>query len=269
MDILSFILSAINNAGHITGFCIDEERRRGEVTHLLYADDAILFCEANESEVRNILAALVCFQPITGLQINLEKTKIFPVGKVSNIDRLVEIFGCDWAFLPTIYLGMPLGCQSPPTSHWNNVLSRTQTKLEGWKGKFLSLGGRVVLINAVLASQCTFMSSLFLMPKSVINSLEKIQRDFLWSGTHDKERLHLVSWNFCKTTKIRGGLGICDLELHNQALLFKWHWRFASERSVCWREIIDIKFPKCYSEWVPGSLSGRIGGSPWANIIKL
>ncbi|CAI0554757.1 unnamed protein product [Linum tenue] len=269
MDILSFIICEIKNAGHINGFCFDEENRQGEITHLLYADDAILFCEANEDEVRNTLAALVCFQAISGLQINLEKTKMFPVGDVPNIDRLVEIFGCEWAFLPTIYLGVPLGCQSPPTSHWDKIVNRTQNRLEGWKGLLLSLGGRVVLINSVLASQCTYMSSLFLIPKNVIKTLEKIQRDFLWSGTQEKERFHLVSWDLCKTAKKRGGLGIRDLELHNQALLMKWHWRYATERSSWWRECINFKFPNQCSEWYPGNRSGRIGGSPWAVIMKL
>ncbi|CAL1356777.1 unnamed protein product [Linum trigynum] len=269
MDILSFILCEIRAAGHISGFCVDENSRRGEVTHLLYADDAILFCEANEDEVRNILAALVCFQAITGLQINLEKSKLFPVGEVANLDRLAEVFGCDWAFLPTTYLGVPLGSQSPSVGQWNSLVRRTQSKLEGWKGNYLSIGGRVVLINAVLASQSTYVSSLFLIPKHIIKSLEKVQRDFLWSGNQDKEKFHLASWELCKTAKDRGGLGIRDLEVHNKALLLKWHWKFATERGSWWRNIINIKFPNPSSEWFSGTIQGRSGGSPWANIMKL
>ncbi|CAL1377949.1 unnamed protein product [Linum trigynum] len=269
MDILSFILCEIRKEGLITGFYINEESRIGEVTHLLYADDAILFCEANEAEVRNLLAALICFQAITGLQINLEKSRIFPVGEVANIERLVEIFCCDWAFLPTTYLGLPLGCQSPPTAHWNNIVAKTQSRLEGWKGKFLSPGGRIVLINAVLASQSNYISSLFLIPKNIINSLEKIERDFLWSGTREREKLHLVSWELCKTAKNRGGLGIRDLEINNRALLLKWHWRFATERGSWWREMIVAKFPNQQSEWFSGRSSGSLGGSLWARIVKL
>lgn len=40
------------------------------------------------------------------------------------------------------------------------------------------------------------------------NEIEKLIRDFLWSGTGDDKKDHLVSWDMVFRTKANGGLGL-------------------------------------------------------------
>lgn len=40
------------------------------VTHLQFADDAIILCEAKEEEVRNVKAIMLCFEVVMGLKVN-------------------------------------------------------------------------------------------------------------------------------------------------------------------------------------------------------
>jgi hypothetical protein len=47
--------------------------------------------------------------------------------------------------------------------------------LSGWKGKMLSVGGRLVLINSILTSLMMFMSSFFEIPRKVLDKLDKIR----------------------------------------------------------------------------------------------
>ncbi|CAL1352801.1 unnamed protein product [Linum trigynum] len=269
MDILSFMIQEACSEGFIKGFCMDEVNRRGEVTHLLYADDAIIYCDATEEEVRNILAILVCFQSVSGLKVNLEKSRMFPVGDVDSLGRLAEVFGCDWSFLPTTYLGLPLGAPPAAAGVWNTVITRLQTKMEGWKGSLLSLGGRIVLSNACLASQPLFRCSLFIAPKGVIQRIENIQRDFIWSGLGEQKKIHLVAWERCKIPKKWGGLGIKDLELQNKALICKWLWRFAREQDNWWRELIQIKFAIGATSWKSGGIQGAVRISLWKQITTV
>jgi hypothetical protein len=42
-----------------------------EVSHLLYADDTLLFCEPKVEQLRNLRCLLLCFEAISGLKINL------------------------------------------------------------------------------------------------------------------------------------------------------------------------------------------------------
>ena len=61
-------------------------------------------------------------------------------------------------------------------------MSKVAKRLDGWKKAFLSRGGRLTLIHSVLSSLLIYYLSLFKASSSVINSLEKIMRDFLWEG---------------------------------------------------------------------------------------
>jgi uncharacterized protein YpuA (DUF1002 family) len=50
---------------------------------------------------------------------------------------------------------------------WEQVEERIEKKLSSWKWKYLSVGGRIVLINSVLSSLLMFMLSFFEVPKGV------------------------------------------------------------------------------------------------------
>ena len=51
------------------------------------------------------------FEALSGLKINLKKSELIPVGRVSNEDLLVDELGCTMGSHPTTYLGIPLGAQ--------------------------------------------------------------------------------------------------------------------------------------------------------------
>ncbi|CAL1375754.1 unnamed protein product [Linum trigynum] len=269
MDLFSFILQSTHDSGLLEGFFMDDSNRVDGVNHLLYADDAIVFCDASEEAMYNLAAALVWFQTITGLKVNFRKSFLFPVGDVANMDRLAEILGCEWKFLHTIYLGLPLGAPVKSNVIWNKVIDKVEGRLAGWMGKYLSFGGRVTLCVSVLAAQVNYLLSLFKAPAAVLDKLDRLLREFIWSGTGEVNKLHLVAWDRCKLPRSLGGLGIPDLRVRNQALLLKWCWRFAVERTSWWRELIKLKFPNSHSDWSSGDIQGRLGCSLWAVISKM
>lgn len=54
----------------------------------------------------------------------------------------------------------------------------------------------------------TYALSLFRIPMKFVEAIEKIERNFLWTGTEEKKRMHLIAWDqFCKPFS-EGGLGI-------------------------------------------------------------
>ena len=56
---------------------------------------------------------------------------------------------------------------------------------------------------------------------SVAAKIERLQRDFLWSGVREGKRDHLVSWNVVCNLKAKGGLGFGKISIRNFALLGK------------------------------------------------
>jgi hypothetical protein len=88
----------------------------------------------------------------------------------------------------------------------------------------LSIGGRSTLIKASLSSLVIYHMSMFFLPKTTVENIEKIRRKFFWQGGRLKKKYHLVRWEkVCKVRK-KGGLGLKDLRRMNISLLCKWWW---------------------------------------------
>ncbi|KAK2646365.1 hypothetical protein Ddye_021560 [Dipteronia dyeriana] len=103
-------------------------------------------------------------------------------------------------------------------------------KLTTWKRKFLNKSGRLVLIKAFLASIPIYFLSVFKIPMGMANSIERLQRNFLWGDSLGNKKLHLVRWDSMRKGEVFGGLGIDHIIDKNNSLLAKWIWRFGIEK---------------------------------------
>jgi hypothetical protein len=61
-------------------------------------------------------------------------------------------------------------------------------KLQGWKGKLLSIGGRVTLLNSVLSSIPIYWMSVYRLPVNVRHSIDKLRKQFLWYGDNSVKK---------------------------------------------------------------------------------
>ena len=62
------------------------------------------------------------------------------------------------------------------------IEEKFEKKLSGWKGKLMSVGGRLVLINSVLTSLAMFMLSFFEVPRGVLEKLDYFLPIVFWQG---------------------------------------------------------------------------------------
>ena len=87
MEALSCLLKHVVEGNFIYG-CRFGGRDGGElvISHLLYADDTILFCEANFEQLMYLGWTLMWFEAFSGLKINLSKSEIIPLGRVDNVE---------------------------------------------------------------------------------------------------------------------------------------------------------------------------------------
>ena len=88
-----------------------------------------------------------------------------------------------------------MGASFKDKSIWNPILEKMEQRLAGWKRLYSSKGGggKVTLIKITLSSLPTYFLSLFPIPAKVAKRVEKLQRDFLWSGIRDDRKIHLVN----------------------------------------------------------------------------
>ncbi|WKA01914.1 hypothetical protein VitviT2T_020163 [Vitis vinifera] len=269
MEALSQLLSRARNGNFISGFRVGGRGSEGLfVSHLLFADDTLIFCDADADQLQYLSWTFMWFEAISGLKVNLNKTEAIPVGEGIPMETLAAVLGCKIGSLPTSYLGLPLGAPYKSIRVWDAVEERFRKRLSLWKKQYLSKGGCLTLLKSTLSSLPTYFLSLFVIPKRVCARLEKIQRDFLWGGGALENKPHLVSWKVVCADKKKGGLGIRSLATLNKALLGKWLWRFANENEPLWKQIILSKYDLQEGGWCSKDARNRYGVGVWKAIRK-
>jgi hypothetical protein len=194
MEALSRMISKAVAGGFLSGFQVgSRDTDSVHVSHLLFADDTLIFSSANPAHIFNLHLLFTWFEAISGLKINFNKSEMAPVGTVPALDSLAAILGCKTVQLPMSYLGPPLGANFKSKSIWNPILEKMERKLSGWQYMYLSKGGRVTLIKSTLSSLPTYYLSLFPILKSVALRIDKIQKDFLWGRLGEGKKFHLVN----------------------------------------------------------------------------
>ncbi|WMV42981.1 hypothetical protein MTR67_036366 [Solanum verrucosum] len=206
--------------------------------------------------------------PICRLHINWNKSFLYPVNEVPNLTLMAGVLGGSIGELPTVYLGMPLGDQNRSIDIWNGVVEKCEKRLVNWKNQYLSLGGRLTLINSVLDSMPTYMMSFFPIPDEVIVRLDVLRRNFLWEGNSKTKKFHLVKWDALIGSKQKGGMGVRNLKTQNQCLMMKWLWRFASSELALWKEVIQLKYEMA-DYWTTRMVTDSYGINLWRSIRNL
>jgi hypothetical protein len=140
---------------------------------------------------------------------------------------------------------MPLHWKQLSVHDWNFLIEKIENKLQGWKGKLLSLGGRVVLLKVVLSSIPLYWMSLYRLPVKLKKRIDQLCRSFLWYGGSSVKKNSLVSWKILCTSKQQGGMKILDLDIMNKTLLAKWIFRFKDNKVIrYWKKIITFKYAR-------------------------
>ncbi|RVX12400.1 Transposon TX1 uncharacterized 149 kDa protein [Vitis vinifera] len=239
-DVLSRMLLRAEERNVFEGFRVGRNRTR--VSHLQFADDTIFFSSTREEDLLTLKSVLVVFGHISGLKVNLDKSNIYGINLgQDHLHRLAELLDCKasggpystWVFL---WVGIP----SLDNSH--SILSHSYALL---------------------------LLSLFKIPAFVAGRIERLQRDFLWSGVGEGKRDHLVSWDVVCKSKMKGGLGLGRISLRNSALLGKWLWRYPREGSALWHQVILSIYGSHSNGWDANTVVRWSHRCPWKAIAQV
>ncbi|XP_050211808.1 uncharacterized protein LOC126661967 [Mercurialis annua] len=236
---LRAIFSEATSRGLIDGIQI--EGCINQVSLLQFADDTLVFIPYDLEKLMNLRRILHCFELISGLEINFQKSSITGI----NIDDYslslaADILSCKMQDFSITYLGLPLSIKKLNMKQWDPVIHNFSTQLSSWRGSLLSSAGRLILIKLVLSSlPVYYMCSLF-APASVINCLEKYMRKFLWNGTIEGRYFSKVAWRNVCSPFVDDGLNTIPLRMKNRCLLFKWIWKImTAPRNSMWFSVVS------------------------------
>ncbi|KAK1305933.1 hypothetical protein QJS10_CPA10g01486 [Acorus calamus] len=238
-NVFSRMMSSAVEDGWIRGLCT----RVGGVpmSHVQHADDTIILSEAEAGSIWGIKFICKCFELLLGLKINFRKSSVAGIHVEDNTLRgFADILACEVQKFSIHHLGLPLHLGRLSKGEWMPLVGRFERRLEGWKSRFLSFGGKLTLLQSVLSNLPIYYLSIFRIPKGILNHLEGIRRRFLWCGAKEaRQRVHLVKWDVVCSRKNSGGAGISNLDDMNRALLCKWLWRWLVDPNRLWCTVIQ------------------------------
>ena len=107
--------------------------------------------------MRSIRAVLTIFEQVSSLKVNFHKSMLTGVNvSASWLTEAASALHCRVGSLPFVFLGLPIGGDARRLEFWKHVVDRILTRLLGWKSRFSSLGGCLILLREVGGGSSTY-----------------------------------------------------------------------------------------------------------------
>ncbi|GAU34276.1 hypothetical protein TSUD_321220 [Trifolium subterraneum] len=171
---LNVLMKTMVERNLFTGYSVDGGDSIS-ISHLQFADDTLLLGAKIWANVRALQVVLLLFESMSGLKVNFNKSMLVGVNiPESWLGEAASALRCRVGKIPFIYLGLPVGEDPRRLVFWEPVFASLKNCLSGWKSRFLSFGGRLILIKSVLTSLPVYTLSFFKAPSCIISSIESL-----------------------------------------------------------------------------------------------
>ncbi|GAU31728.1 hypothetical protein TSUD_215290 [Trifolium subterraneum] len=267
MDKLSHLIAEAVDGGNWQP--IKAGRSGPFISHLMFADDLLLFGKATEVNMRTITDTLEKFCELSGQLVSIEKTSVLFSKNVPRDLRNVLLLQSGFREANSLgkYLGIPLVGRAPRHSDFEHLVDKVRRKLSGWKATNLSFAGRVTLAKSVIQAVPIYSMMTTPIPKRVLMDIHRIQRNFIWGHDTSQRKMHMISWGTLLLPKESGGLAIRHLPTMNTACLMKMGWNMRENNGSLWCNVLQGKYGR--ARGVHGNFVVKPTDSfIWKGIVK-
>jgi hypothetical protein len=116
-----------------------------------------------------------------GLKVNFHNSMLVRVNiSDSWLNVAVTALRCKVGDVPFLYLGIHIVDDLRRLCFWEPMVTRIQKRLSRWKSRFLSFGGRLILLKFVLTSLLVYALSFFIASSGTISSIDSLLNKFFW-----------------------------------------------------------------------------------------
>jgi hypothetical protein len=156
MEGLSLLLKHSLEEGHISGIKVS---RLNRILHLMFVDNVLILSKACLVEWQVINSLISFFCKASGLAVNLTKSTVHFEGlsdlEMNPFKILIPYTFSDLS-LGFCYLGYFLNTGAQHAADWDWLVTRVSNKINLWCNRWLSLGGRYILVKTVLEGQSVY-----------------------------------------------------------------------------------------------------------------
>ena len=164
------------------------------ISHLLFANDSIIFAKAMEVQANAIKNLLELYEAASDQQVNYSKTDVaFSKGIPEELRRrITQILNIKEVLSHEKYLGLPMHVGRSKRQAFLCIKDMVSNRLHGWGEKFFSWVGREVLIKVVAQSILTYTMSIFKLPTGLCHEIQSIILKYWWASKADARKIHWV-----------------------------------------------------------------------------
>ncbi|RLN03687.1 hypothetical protein C2845_PM13G08440 [Panicum miliaceum] len=166
------------------------------ISHLLFADDTLLFFKANTEQAHVVKEILDTYERCTGQLINPAKCSIMfnAKGQLEVQQQVKQILGVELSTFEAKYLGLPAPSGRMKKNRFQPLKEKLGKRLKDYTEKNMSAGAKEVLIKVVAQALPTYIMSVFKLPLATCDSMTSIIREFWWGTENGKRKMAWASW---------------------------------------------------------------------------
>ncbi|VFQ84566.1 unnamed protein product [Cuscuta campestris] len=220
-----------------------QPRDAPHIHHLAYADDIFIFTSSRGDTLERVQAVLRSYEQISGQAVSLPKSAFYmhPKALAPVLERVRDTLGCSLDVLPFTYLGCPIYHGRKRIHYFEPILKKMRDKCCAWMGRYLSPGGKAIMIKSVLQAIPTHLLAAHFPPKAVIREMESIMARFFWSSLGGTRRYHWGSWKTLARHTREGGVGFLDFMTLAKSCSAKLRWNFRTQDTI-WTAFMRAKY---------------------------
>ena len=212
-----------------------------------YADDTQIFLDGTEITLRKTLEKLNTFYLMSGLKLNIDKTKAIWIGSRNKSNRrLCKEYKLDWNQEPFKILGVTFTPEVFDIWDKNatDILKKVEYTIKAWSKRKLTLLGKITIIKSLALSKFVH---LFLAlpnpPGNLVKNLNKLFYSFLWNSGPDR-----IKRKFIVKDIEKGGLRMIQIDSFITALKVTWLRRHILQPDCSWSSLSNINMNSIFSK---------------------
>jgi len=98
----------------------------------------------------------------------------------TQTNMIANLLGFFVGTIPLQYLGCPIFQGKPKVIHFRMITDRIKNKLATWKGRILSIMGRVQLVKSIIHGMLVYSFYVYLWPRRLLRLLDSwIKKNYL------------------------------------------------------------------------------------------
>jgi Reverse transcriptase (RNA-dependent DNA polymerase)/zinc-binding in reverse transcriptase len=180
-----------------------------------FADDCNILTSLNPESIIEITRVLNNFGAISGLECNVQKSHILPIGHEPAVPGAIRNLGFEIVDEMTV-LGFKISNKDDLIEeNCRTIIDRINSQKRVWVRYNLSLPGRINICKSMFYSQINYIGSVLPVPDEIIRQIENSIHEFVSGNLRISKQRTFLSVD-------RGGLGLFNIKNFIDAQICSW-----------------------------------------------